>query len=82
MLRILCLIKSKNSLVATRKIITFATITTKFICDMKNAQNKYDITSFEDEGFVKECLEAFDENVTYIEKDYSITSKKCLKNFV
>lgn len=41
---------------------------------MENVQNNYDITSFEDEGFVQECLEAFDENVTNIEKDYAVTS--------
>lgn len=34
---------------------------------MDTAQKKYDITSFEDEMFVQECLEAFDENVTKIE---------------
>lgn len=51
-----------------RKLITFAVITTKFICDMENLQKKYDITSFEDEGFVQECLEEFDENVANIDR--------------
>lgn len=42
---------------------------------MEDISNKYDITSFEDDSFASECLEAFDESVSRIEKEYAVTSK-------
>lgn len=62
-------------MVANVYFIIFATIKRKYIFDMDTAPKKYDITSFEDEGFVQECLEAFDENVAKIEKGYAVKSK-------
>lgn len=31
--------------------------------------------SFEGDGFMQECLDAFDSNVALIEKEYEVTSK-------
>lgn len=31
--------------------------------------------SFEENDFVKECLDAFDANIAQIEKEYAVTSK-------
>lgn len=39
---------------------------------MENVQNNYDITSFEYERFILECLEAFDEDVANIEEEYAV----------
>lgn len=35
--------------------------------------NKPETMTFEDNNFVKECLDAFDANVAQIEKDYAVT---------
>ncbi len=37
--------------------------------------NNYTNVSFEDEGFVNECLEAFDKNVEQIELEYAVETK-------
>lgn len=37
---------------------------------MEKSSEKYDITAFEDEGFVNECLDDFDANVEKIEDDF------------
>lgn len=65
----------ESILVANVYFIIFAIIKRKYVFDMDTAQKKYSITSFEDEMFVQECLEAFDENVAKIEKGYAVTSK-------
>lgn len=35
----------------------------------------YDLTSFEESSFVKECVDAFDDNVSKIEKEYATASQ-------
>ena len=42
---------------------------------MEKNSGKYDITAFEDEGFVKECLDEFDANVAKVEAEYAVTGK-------
>ena len=37
---------------------------------MEKSSEKYDITAFEDEGFVKEYLDDFEANVEKIEDDF------------
>ena len=39
-------------------------------CVMEKNSEKYDITAFEDEGFVNECLDEFDANVAKVEDDF------------
>lgn len=41
---------------------------------MENNNNYTDV-SFEEEGFVSECLEAFDNNVEQIELEYAVETK-------
>ena len=36
---------------------------------------KYKAENFENEAFVNECLEDFDDNVKKIESEYAVTSK-------
>ena len=45
------------------------------IMRMEKNSEKYDITAFEDEGFVKECLDEFDANVAKVEAEYAVTGK-------
>ena len=42
---------------------------------MEKNSGKYDITAFEDEGFVNECLDEFDANVAKVEAEYAVTGK-------
>ena len=37
---------------------------------MEKNSGKYDITAFENEGFVNECLDEFDANVAKIKDDF------------
>ena len=42
---------------------------------MEKNSEKYDITAFEDEDFVNECLDEFDANVAKVEAEYAVTGK-------
>lgn len=42
---------------------------------MEQHRKKYEVPEFEDENFVSECLELFDEQVTKIEAEYAADSK-------
>lgn len=42
---------------------------------MEQDGKKYEVPEFEDENFVHECLEMFDEQVTKIEAEYAAKSK-------
>ncbi len=55
-----------------RKIVYFCTQQYKSrlnSCVMEKNSEKYDITAFEDEGFVNECLDEFDANVAKVEAE-------------
>ena len=42
---------------------------------MEKKSEKYDITAFEDEGFVKECLDDFNANIAKVEAEYAVMGK-------